>query len=217
MGYFLKHLPADEPMSGLDSQTAWSICSLLQKLKNGGQSILCTAHQPSSQILQMFDRLLLLSDQGETLYFGDIGKDARILISYFESKGASKCEPTDNPAEWMMRAIKASPDDNDADSAQTFWARVWSTSTQNQQVLRQLEEMEKSNSECKEPTLSERQGEYASSLINQIFAVSKRTFQNYWRDPTYLYSKMALCIGVVSRTQATEVACLITLNATTVS
>jgi ABC-type multidrug transport system ATPase subunit len=57
----------DEPTSGLDSQTAWSICTLLRKLADHGQAVLCTVHQPSSQLFQTFDRLLLLSNQGDTV------------------------------------------------------------------------------------------------------------------------------------------------------
>lgn len=50
----------DEPTSGLDSQSAWSIMQLLRKLSDHGQAILATIHQPSSELFQVFDRLLLL-------------------------------------------------------------------------------------------------------------------------------------------------------------
>ena len=60
--------------SGLDSDTAWSICTLLRKLASNGQAILCPIHQPSGILYQMFDRLLFLSE-GRLLYFGDIGAD----------------------------------------------------------------------------------------------------------------------------------------------
>lgn len=43
----------DEPTSGLDSQSAWSIVSFLKKLSRAGQAIVCTIHQPSSQIIQV--------------------------------------------------------------------------------------------------------------------------------------------------------------------
>lgn len=42
----------DEPTSGLDSQSAWSIVSFLKKLARAGQAIICTIHQPSSEIIQ---------------------------------------------------------------------------------------------------------------------------------------------------------------------
>jgi len=45
----------DEPTSGLDSQSAWSIVRFLKKLSRAGQAIVCTIHQPSSQLIQQFD------------------------------------------------------------------------------------------------------------------------------------------------------------------
>ncbi|KAI0906706.1 P-loop containing nucleoside triphosphate hydrolase protein [Ustulina deusta] len=96
----------DEPTSGLDSQAAWSVCTLLRKLADNGQAILCTIHQPSSQLFMVFDRLLLLNDKGECVYFGDIGKDGTTFTSYFEEHGAEPCDPGANPAEWMLKVTK---------------------------------------------------------------------------------------------------------------
>lgn len=45
----------DEPTSGLDSQSAWSIVTFLKKLARSGQAIVCTIHQPSSEIIQVRD------------------------------------------------------------------------------------------------------------------------------------------------------------------
>lgn len=60
----------DEPTSGLDSQTSWAILDLLEKLSKAGQSILCTIHQPSAILFERFDRLLFLSKEGHSVYFG---------------------------------------------------------------------------------------------------------------------------------------------------
>lgn len=100
----------DEPTSGLDSQTAWSICKLIRKLANHGQAILCTIHQPSSILLEEFDRLLFLRSGGETVYFGEFGYQCQTLINYFERNGAPKCPADANPAEWMLHVIGAAPD-----------------------------------------------------------------------------------------------------------
>ncbi|OBZ71561.1 Brefeldin A resistance protein [Grifola frondosa] len=64
----------DERTSGLDSQSAWAITSFLRNLAGSGQAIVCTIHQPSAELFQMFDQLLWLCKGGQTVYFGDIGE-----------------------------------------------------------------------------------------------------------------------------------------------
>jgi ABC-type multidrug transport system ATPase subunit len=84
----------DEPSSGLDSQTSWSVIDLLEKLTRYGQAILYTIHQPSALLFQRFHRLLFLAPEGKPVYFGDIGPNSRIVIDYFERNGARPCPPT---------------------------------------------------------------------------------------------------------------------------
>ena len=74
----------DEPISGLDAQSAWNLVRLLRKLADQGQAFLCTIHQPSSLLFENFDPLLIL----ETVYFGDIGKDSQVIRDYFSRNGA---------------------------------------------------------------------------------------------------------------------------------
>lgn len=52
----------DEPTSGLDSTTALQIVKLLKHEAKKGMTIVCTIHQPSSDIYSQFDRLMMLSD-----------------------------------------------------------------------------------------------------------------------------------------------------------
>ena len=47
---------ADEPTSGLDSFMAQSLITSLQRLAASGHTIMCTIHQPSSEVYAMFDR-----------------------------------------------------------------------------------------------------------------------------------------------------------------
>ena len=71
--------------------------AFLRSLADNGLSILCTIHQPSAELFQVFDRLLLLRKGGQTVYFGDIGHNSTTLISYFERNGAPKCGQNENP------------------------------------------------------------------------------------------------------------------------
>jgi ABC-type multidrug transport system ATPase subunit len=46
----------DEPTSGLDSFMAMSIVDAMRSMANQGKTIICTIHQPSSEIFEKFDR-----------------------------------------------------------------------------------------------------------------------------------------------------------------
>ena len=88
----------DEPTSGLDSQSAWAIVSFLRELADkAGQAILCTIHQPSGELFEVFDRLLLLKVGGQTVYFGDLGYHSSTMVQYFERNGARPCRADENP------------------------------------------------------------------------------------------------------------------------
>ena len=179
----------DEPTSGLDSQTAWSICALLRKLANNGQAILCTIHQPSAVLFQQFDRLLFLVHGGKTVYFGDIGESSRTLTSYFERNGSRRCGAEENPAEWMLDVVGAAPGSQNT----TNWAQVWRESDEKQRIRDTLAEMKRDLSQLpvnNDPTALR---QFAETFAVQLFAVSKRVFEQYWRTPSYLYSKTMLC------------------------
>ena len=179
----------DEPTSGLDSQTAWSICNLLRKLANNGQAILCTIHQPSAVLFQSFDRLLFLASGGRTVYFGDIGENSETLTSYFERNGSRPCGVEENPAEWMLDVIGAAPGSQNT----IDWPQIWRESPEKQSIRETLAEMKdelKQRPVDNDPTALR---EFAEPFSVQLLAVTKRVFEQYWRTPSYLYSKTLLC------------------------
>lgn len=187
----------DEPTSGLDSDTAWSICTLLRKLANNGQAILCTIHQPSGTLFQMFDSLLFLA-VGKTLYFGNIGTNSRILIDCFEGYGARRCGETENPAKWLLDITSST-----ARSEKTIsvdWAGKWANSREKREVKEKISRTREALShpvKTLEPPAAITSNEFASSFLQQLFVVTKRNFEHDWRTPAYLYSKVFLTIGVV--------------------
>ncbi|KAF7551877.1 hypothetical protein G7Z17_g4706 [Cylindrodendrum hubeiense] len=124
----------DEPTSGLDSQTSWSILNLLEKLSKAGQSILCTIHQPSAILFERFDRLLFLSKDGRSVYFGDIGDNSETMTNYFERNGAPPCPPGANPSEWMFEAIGDAPGSH----TEVDWDQVWKSSPEYRAIQDEL-------------------------------------------------------------------------------
>lgn len=197
----------DEPTSGLDSQTSWAICDLMEKLKKSGQAILCTIHQPSAMLFQRFDRLLFLAKGGRTVYFGEVGENSNILSKYFERNGGHKCPPDANPAEWMLEVIGAAPGTHtDID-----WHQVWRDSPEYQATQQELERLkidrpretstnEKPTDRRQETAPAAEQNnadsyrEFAAPFGEQLKAVIVRVFQQYWRTPSYIYAKLALCL-----------------------
>ena len=180
----------DEPTSGLDSQTSWAILDLLEKLTKAGQAILCTIHQPSAMLFQRFDRLLFLAKGGKTVYFGDIGENSSAMTSYFERNGGHPCPPEANPAEWMLEVIGAAP----GSTTEIDWFQTWRDSPEYQDVQNEIETMKqrkKSDASPVEDDGSYR--EFAAPFHVQLWENLYRVFQQYWRDPTYIYSKTSLC------------------------
>jgi len=176
----------DEPTSGLDSQSAFNIVRFLRKLAAAGQAILCTIHQPNSALFENFDRLLLLQKGGETVYFGDIGKDAHVLLSYFLKHGA-ECPPDANPAEWMLDAIGAGIAARIGDRD---WGEIWRDSEELAATKAEIIEMKakRQREVASEPNLDEK--EYASPLWHQIKVVSWRTHRAFWRSPNYGFTRL---------------------------
>ncbi|KIW21365.1 hypothetical protein PV08_01945 [Exophiala spinifera] len=177
----------DEPTSGLDSQSSWSIVAFLRKLADSGQAILCTVHQPSAILFQEFDRLLFLMKGGKTIYFGDIGPNSKTLLDYFERNGAPKCDENANPAEYMLDICGKSSDRD--------WSEVWKTTPEAAEIQAELDRV--SEAKRSEPVVDQGPAtQYAVPLKSQIYHVTKRVFQQYWRTPSYVNGKFLL--GIMS-------------------
>ncbi|KAJ7651525.1 pleiotropic drug resistance ABC transporter [Mycena polygramma] len=178
----------DEPTSGLDSQSAWNVVRFLRKLADQGQAILCTIHQPSSLLFESFDRLLLLERGGETVYFGDIGKDSSALRDYFASNGAI-CPPNANPAEFMLEAIGAgtTPMVGDRD-----WKDIWLDSPECQKLRDRIASIKSQALAQPEPD-QKAQSTYATSFWYQLRTVTARNNLALWRSPDYLFTRLFVC------------------------
>jgi ATP-binding cassette subfamily G (WHITE) protein 1 len=84
----------DEPTTGLDSNMSFNIVETLKKMACNNRTIVCTIHQPSTDIFNMFDDVMLLSS-GYVTYFGP----RQDMIKYFSSIGI-KCPVYTNPADF---------------------------------------------------------------------------------------------------------------------
>eukprot|EP01116_Phalansterium_solitarium_P017564 TRINITY_DN4362_c0_g1_i1.p1 TRINITY_DN4362_c0_g1~~TRINITY_DN4362_c0_g1_i1.p1 ORF type:complete len:619 (-),score=110.30 TRINITY_DN4362_c0_g1_i1:266-2122(-) len=101
----------DEPTSGLDSTTARNIVQTLVALARKNRTVICTIHQPRSDIFRLFDSVMLLS-QGELAYFGPSAE----LVPYFAECGY-KCPLYSNPADFALDLVTVDYKDEKTESS----------------------------------------------------------------------------------------------------
>ena len=89
----------DEPTSGLDTYTAYSLIKSLKNITSTGRTVVATIHQPSSDILRLFDDLIILN-HGKIIYQGEVNN----LVNYFDNLGY-KCPEYSNPSDYLFMTI----------------------------------------------------------------------------------------------------------------
>ncbi|KAF8008256.1 hypothetical protein BT93_K2047 [Corymbia citriodora subsp. variegata] len=99
----------DEPTSGLDARAAAIVMRVVKNIVCTGRTIVCTIHQPSIDIFEAFDELILMKRGGQMIYSGELGKHSNKLIEYFERiPGVPKIKDNYNPATWMLEITSSS-------------------------------------------------------------------------------------------------------------
>ncbi|KAG6622200.1 ABC transporter G family member 31 [Phytophthora cinnamomi] len=186
----------DEPTSGLDARSAKLIMTGVRKVADSGRTIVCTIHQPSSDVFAFFDSLLLLKRGGETVFFGDLGDDCRNLIDYFEGiPGVVPLPAGYNPATWMLECIGAGVSNG---SITTDFVKVFNESPHKQLLVAS---MAKEGISTPSPDLPEMVfgKKRAANSVTQMKFVVTRFIRSYWRTPSYNLTRMlvSLFLGIV--------------------
>ncbi|ETL94885.1 hypothetical protein L917_07236, partial [Phytophthora nicotianae] len=177
----------DEPTSGLDARSALIVMRGVQSIARTGRTVLCTIHQPSISIFELFDGLLLLQKGGYTAYFGDLGVDSVKMLEYFASiPGTEEIRPQYNPATYMLEVIGAGIGRDVKD---------YSVEYKNSELCaknreRTLELCEVSDEFVRHSTLNYRP--IATGFWNQLGQLSKKQQLTYWRNPQYNFMRMFL-------------------------
>lgn len=173
----------DEPTTGLDSSSSLQCIAMLQGLARGGRTIVCTIHQPSAAIYEMFDHVYLLG-AGHCLYQGA----ATSTVAYFSSVGLV-CPQYHNPADYMIEVVsKEYGNFNDQLSLAASGTRSWRAITPAKCHMYTLNGITRNFSEEGKATILIN----PPSELTRFWILLNRCLIQLYRDWTVTHLKLAL-------------------------
>ncbi|CAI8614404.1 unnamed protein product [Vicia faba] len=187
----------DEPTSGLDARAAAIVMRTVRNTVDTGRTVVCTIHQPSIDIFESFDELLLLKQGGKEIYVGPLGHHSSNLISYFEGiQGVSKIKDGYNPATWMLEVTSLSKQvDLEIDFSEVY---------KNSELYRRNKALVKELSTAAPGSTDLYfRSQYSRSFFIQCMACLWKQHRSYWYNPLYnairfLYSTaVAVLLGTM--------------------
>ncbi|CAN6878213.1 unnamed protein product [Brassica oleracea] len=182
----------DEPTTGLDARAAAIVMRAVKNITETGRTVVCTIHQPGTDIFEAFDELVLMKNRGRIIYHGPLGEHSRNVIDYFmRIPGVPEMKENTNPATWLLDITSRSSEDKlGVDLAQIY--KESSLFKENNIVI---EKMRGTSSETEELTSSRR---YAQTGWGQFKACLWKQQLSYWRNPSYNLTRiMFMCLTSV--------------------
>ncbi|XP_050431841.1 protein white [Adelges cooleyi] len=185
----------DEPTSGLDSFMAQNVVSVLKSMSTKGKTIVCTIHQPSSEVYSMFDKILLLAS-GRTAFLGTPNE----AIEFFKMLGVT-CPKNHNPADFFIQLLAVVPTQEVA-SYETIdtVCEAYENSKYKQNMMdhqHDLTAMKKNTLDLSPQRLANR-SPYKATWLEQFSAVFWRSWLSVKKEPTITKVRIVQTVMVAS-------------------
>ncbi|XP_065870872.1 pleiotropic drug resistance protein 2-like isoform X2 [Euphorbia lathyris] len=183
----------DEPTSGLDARAAAIVMRTVRNTVDTGRTVVCTIHQPSIDIFEAFDELLLMKRGGQVIYAGQLGHQSHKLVEYFESvPGVPKITDGYNPATWMLDISSTAAESQ----LNLDFAEIYDKSElyqRNQELIKQLSSPAPGSKDLYFPT------KYSQDFFTQCKACFLKQHWSYWKNPQYnaIRFSMTMAVGII--------------------
>ncbi|EQC30659.1 hypothetical protein SDRG_11714 [Saprolegnia diclina VS20] len=177
----------DEPTTGLDSRAATIVMECVKRIAQSGRTVVCTIHQPSTVLFELFDKLLLLQSGGHLVYYGPLGLESSEMLEYFgQFESVPQMQPSENPATYMLNCIGAGTTDA---NAYLDFAQLYSQSWLSKDNIAMLQKAMVPNGSVMTKT-----DQFTASFGAQVRALLQRQWTIYWRSPSFNRSRLILVI-----------------------
>ncbi|MCO5595687.1 hypothetical protein L7F22_049732 [Adiantum nelumboides] len=169
----------DEPTSGLDARAAAIVMRTVRNTVDTGRTVVCTIHQPSIDIFESFDELLLLKTGGQAIYAGPLGHRSCKLVEYFQGiPGIVPIIDGYNPATWMLDISSTSAEAR----LQVDFAQIYHNSPLHQCTQGLIKELSTPRPGSKDLYFPM---QYPQNFPEQCKACLWKQHRSYWRNPHY--------------------------------
>ncbi|XP_058192547.1 ABC transporter G family member 29-like [Rhododendron vialii] len=186
----------DEPTSGLDARAAAIVMRTVRNTVDTGRTVVCTIHQPSIEIFETFDELLLMKRGGQVIYSGPLGRNSHKIIEYFTAiPGVPRIKERYNPATWMLEVSSVAAEVRlGIDFSQHYKSSA--LYQRNKALVQELSAPPPGAKDLYFPT------QFSQSTWGQFKSCLWKQWCSYWRSPAYNLARFffALAAALVSGT-----------------
>lgn len=180
----------DEPTSGLDSFMSASVMELMREMAKQGRTVICTIHQPSSQIFAKFDRLLLMAE-GEVAYLGQ-AKQAR---TFFDRCGLP-CPDDYNPSDHFVECLAIQPGiEEESRERVGNVVRAYTESQEGRALLKEVALME-TMIDKNDMVEAKNRSPYKASWLTQFYALTWRNWLALIKEPQQVQARLGPSIVI---------------------
>ncbi|PKC56256.1 hypothetical protein RhiirA1_501347, partial [Rhizophagus irregularis] len=175
----------DEPTSGLDSSLALEITKILKEFAvKQKKTIIMVVHQPSSEVFELFDKLMVMAD-GHMVYFGERAG----AVDYLTDQGY-KCPPNFNPANYALELLNDNTIKQKLINAYTHKTRDDPTG---KQVVEKYSRRTHADDQSKlnAPVTSERHWE--ATFLQQLSILTERNFK---QSRKIILSRLSISLAI---------------------